>query len=446
MTTSKLQFRAAARHSIKARIALYGPSGSGKTYTALMLAEALAQGGKVALVDTENRSSERFADRVTFDVLPLDDYAPETYIEAILLAERAGYAAIVIDSLSHAWAGKGGLRERVDEAKKKYKGNSWSAWADLTPIQNRLVETIVGCRIHVLCTMRSKTAWDTTKDANGQTKPVRIGLEPVQRAELEYEFDLVAQLDPEHNLIVEKARGFEELDGKVIARPGRELGEQIAAWCAGGGPAPEQPKTTQNGNSHKATLTPAERLQKASLAYDALVSYVDVMDEEQADQLEQAGFQIARGEAGAVPALKLLIPLAKALDVDLAKQATPKPESADASNGAGSASTPLPETSSQVPATTTADSQGRDSSDPAGATTSPCSVPSNGHTNGHGTPRLDPLGPMRLEVLGAYTKALEAGLSDQQKEKLPNPALISLAADEAALGNLLGQIEAACGA
>src|SRR6266700_8374114 len=88
---------------------LSGPAGSGKTYTALTLATALADGQGVALIDTEHGSASKYADLFSFDTLQLETFHPNKYIEAIHEAEAAGYAVLVIDSLSHAWSGTGGL-------------------------------------------------------------------------------------------------------------------------------------------------------------------------------------------------------------------------------------------------------------------------------------------------------------------------------------------------
>ena len=37
-------------------------------------------------------------------------------------------------------------------------GNSFVAWRDVTPEHNKLVDAILQCQMHVIVTMRSKTA------------------------------------------------------------------------------------------------------------------------------------------------------------------------------------------------------------------------------------------------------------------------------------------------
>src|SRR5690606_37222046 len=131
------------KQEAKLRLAIAGPSGSGKTYSALAVATAL--GNRVAVVDTEHGSASKYADIFDFDVVNFTaPFHPNRFIEAIHTAEDALYDVLIIDSASHAWNGAGGLLEIVDTAAKKYKGNSYMAWSEGTPIQNRLIEAIVG--------------------------------------------------------------------------------------------------------------------------------------------------------------------------------------------------------------------------------------------------------------------------------------------------------------
>src|SRR5258706_185885 len=134
-------FRRAVKHEAKLRLAVAGPAGSGKTYTALALACALAAGKPVAVVDTEHGSASKYADLWDFDVLELERFHPDQYVAAIRDAVAAGYAVVVLDSLSHAWNGTDGILEQVEAiGKRKYGGNNFKAWGDVKPIENRLVE------------------------------------------------------------------------------------------------------------------------------------------------------------------------------------------------------------------------------------------------------------------------------------------------------------------
>ena len=222
-------FKKAVKEEAKLRLAIAGPSGSGKTYTALAVGTAL---GKVALVDTEHGSASKYADIFDFDVAEMHaPFHPDKYAKAIEAATAAGYDVVILDSLSHAWNGPGGVLEIVEQASKKYRGNSYAGWQEGTPVHNRLIEAIVGAGIHVIGTMRSKQEYILI-DKNGKQQPQKVGMAPVQRDGFEYEFDVFLDMDVDNNAIVSKTR-CPALTGAVITKPGKPLAETLAAWLGG---------------------------------------------------------------------------------------------------------------------------------------------------------------------------------------------------------------------
>lgn len=241
MNAPAVMFKKATKKTAKARIALMGPSGSGKTVTALLVATGL--GTRIAVIDTENDSASKYAGAfggLDFDVLALESFSPERYVEAIQAAEAAGYEVIVVDSLTHAWSGKDGALEQVDRAaKRSQSGNSFMAWRDVTPMHNRLVDAIVRCKCHIIATMRTKTEYvleEVTRGGKTTKQPKRVGLAPVQRDGMEYEFDIVADITLDHDLIVTKTR-CQLLDGAVVSKPGKGFGATVSAWLSDGEPA-----------------------------------------------------------------------------------------------------------------------------------------------------------------------------------------------------------------
>lgn len=237
-------FTKAVKRAAKLRMALSGPSGAGKTYTALMLARELAKGGSVAVIDTERGSASKYADLFDFDVLELDSFAPQKYIEAIRAAAAEGYAVVVIDSLSHAWNGTGGILEQVEQiGKRKYNGNSFKAWGDIKPIENALIEAITGTPLHILATMRSKTEYVVEQNERGKATPRKVGTAPIQRDGFEYEFDVFGEMTPDNELIIQKTR-CPALTGQVIAKPGKALADTLATWLNGAAPVAPAPKPT----------------------------------------------------------------------------------------------------------------------------------------------------------------------------------------------------------
>lgn len=226
-------FRKATKKQSKLRLALIGLSGGGKTYTSLLLASKLAD--KVAVIDTERGSASKYSDIFDFDVLELDSFSPDSYIQGIRAAQQAGYEALVIDSLSHAWTGKGGVLEMHDKATMRSTSrNSYVAWRDVTPKHNELVDAILQANMHVFVTMRAKTEYVQEKDERtGKTAVRKVGLAPVQRDGLEYEFDVVADMDQDNNMVVSKTR-CSALNGEVIKKPGEDVAMTLKQWLSDG--------------------------------------------------------------------------------------------------------------------------------------------------------------------------------------------------------------------
>lgn len=232
-------FRKAEKRKAKLRMALIGPSGSGKTYSALLIAKGL--GGQVAMLDTEQGSGELYADLADYDVARLSPpFSPQKYIQAIQAAEQAGYNVLIIDSLSHAWAGQGGLLEEVDKRKASQK-NQFTAWRDVTPMHNALVEAMLQSSCHIIATMRTKTAYDFQKDDKGQLKPVKIGLAPVQRDGMEYEFTLVMDLENERHMASSTKDRTSLFDGQYFV-PGEETGKTLREWLESGSAPAQEPE------------------------------------------------------------------------------------------------------------------------------------------------------------------------------------------------------------
>ena len=226
-------FQKATKAAAKLRLGLVGPAGSGKTYTALRIAKGL--GGRIAVIDTERGSASLYAGErgIEFDVIELDTYGVERFIEGIKAAAEGGYSTVIIDSLSHAWAGKGGILEYVDNAGKRNQGGgNFGAWRDATPRHNSLVDAILGAPLHVICTLRSKVEY-VVENVGGRNQVRKVGLQPVQRDGLEYEFTVVGDVSQDHDLVVTKTRAA-FLKDAVIREAGEDLGKQLAAWLANG--------------------------------------------------------------------------------------------------------------------------------------------------------------------------------------------------------------------
>ena len=224
-------FKRAQKRAVKLRAAIDGPSGAGKTLSALRIARGLVgPEGTIAVIDTEHGTAEKFYARmVEFDHAPLVKYQPRDYIDLMKQAEYAD--VLVIDSLSHAWSE--GVLGMVDA-----KGGQFDAWRHVTPHHNALVTALLTFPGHLIVTMRSKMSYEVSKDEKtGKTRVEKLGLKPVQREGMEYELDLVMDMDMRHALTVGKSR-ITELADRTVLMPGEEFGAEIAALVSDGLPEP----------------------------------------------------------------------------------------------------------------------------------------------------------------------------------------------------------------
>lgn len=227
-------FRKAQRKQVRLKIGLSAPSGAGKTYSALLMAYGMCgDWEKIAVIDTENGSAELYSHLGGYSVCPITPpFTPKKYIAAINEAVEAGFEILIIDSLSHAWSGEGGLLEMKDKATKaSNSGNSFTAWRDITPEHNRLVDSILQSDIDVIVTTRAKSDYIITDD-NGKKSIKKVGLAPVFRDGLEYELTVFFDLSQEHIATASKDRtGL--FDGQNFT-PTVETGKQLAEWRNGG--------------------------------------------------------------------------------------------------------------------------------------------------------------------------------------------------------------------
>jgi hypothetical protein len=234
-----LQIRKAQRRKAKLRLALIGPSGSGKTMSALKLAFGI--GGKVGIIDTENGSADLYASLGDYDVITLEKpYTVGKYREAIAAFEGAGYDTIIVDSLSHAWAGAGGLLDKQGQIANRPGTNSYAAWREVTPDHNALVEALLSSRCHIIVTMRVKTEYVLETNERGKQVPRKVGLAPVQRDGVEYEFTVVMDIDIDHKAAASKDRTtlFDGWRDTITEGTGRQLLQWLESGTDEPAPAP----------------------------------------------------------------------------------------------------------------------------------------------------------------------------------------------------------------
>lgn len=222
-----MQLEAASKKKVKIKCALQGPSGSGKTKSALFIAYGLCNSWEqIAVIDTENRSSELYSDVGDFKVLHLDPpFTPERYIQAIDVCLHADMKVIIIDSLTHEW-------ECILDLHSKMLGNSFTNWSKITPRHNAFVNAMLQADVHVIGTIRAKQDY-VLSVKNGQQVPEKVGLKGITRDGMDYEFTIVFDLDNTLHANVSKDR-TQLFFGKPEFIPTAETGLQILQWCNAG--------------------------------------------------------------------------------------------------------------------------------------------------------------------------------------------------------------------
>ena len=226
-----VEIRKAVRKKAKLRLGIAAPSGAGKTYSSLLLAFGLGQ--KIGLIDTEQGSGDLYADLGDYDIIQIEaPYTIDKYLQAIKAFEQANYDVIIIDSLSHAWAGDGGLLDKQGKIADSGKGNGYTAWRSITPEHNALVNAMLASPCHIIATMRSKQEYVLQVNDNGKQAPKKVGMAPIQRDGMEYEFTVMFDIDINHNATATKDR-TRLFDGNIF-KITSQTGEQLLEWLNDG--------------------------------------------------------------------------------------------------------------------------------------------------------------------------------------------------------------------
>ena len=88
--------------------------------------------------------------------------------------------------------------------------------------------------MHIIATMRAKTEWETVKDERtNKMRPGRIGLAPEQGKGIEYEFDMLMEINDSHyaTIIKDRSGKFQDME---IHCPDEKFGEELAEWLTQG--------------------------------------------------------------------------------------------------------------------------------------------------------------------------------------------------------------------
>lgn len=227
-------FRKAERKKAKLRLGISGPSGGGKTWSALEIAFGMTTGDKIFFIDTESGRGELYQGAQSkydanihfeYNYYRLDaPYSPERYIEALHDAEKNGCEVLIIDSLSHAWSGEGGVLSIVDKAGGQFQ----NGWKIGTPKQNSLIDALIHSKMHIIANLRSKTEYVVEKDDRGKNVPRKIGLAPIQRDQVEYEFTVFMNMS--HDNVAHVSKDNSGIYNQEFIKPCPEMGRKLMEW------------------------------------------------------------------------------------------------------------------------------------------------------------------------------------------------------------------------
>lgn len=186
---------------------------------------------KILVIDTENKSASLYAGKRVGSMkigefMTIEISAPFTaqkYMEAIQASENAGIEYLIIDSMSHVWNAEGGMLEMQANIAKR-SGNSYTAWRDVTPIFNQLMNKVLQCDMHVVMTFRSKKEY-AIEEENGRKKVTAKGMGITFREGNDYETTIFFELDQNHvaNATKDRTGIFDQRYFVITPETGKEI-------------------------------------------------------------------------------------------------------------------------------------------------------------------------------------------------------------------------------
>jgi hypothetical protein len=293
-------FQKATRKKAKLKLAISGPSGSGKTFSALRLACGL--GKRVAFIDSENGSASLYSDRFAFDVLDIaPPYTHDKFISAIHCAADAGYDVVVIDSASHFWEGILEFKAKLDT---RAGSNSYTNWNEAGAKFKGILDAVLQSPLHVICCLRSKMDYIMETNERGKQAPKKVGLAPIMRDGIEYEFTTVFDVDMSHQAKTSKDRTG--LFKDEIFQISEGTGTSLLAWMdSGAEPTPVPAKVDSKGNpaTKKTTWLPEQTTRLGLLRADVLAEFGDAGDKQLIDLGRKMAYDPAEDTLDAIATL-----------------------------------------------------------------------------------------------------------------------------------------------
>lgn len=246
------QFRPVRRENTPLIIGLAGPSKAGKSFSALRLATGLKNGGQILMINTEGKRGHQYADK--FDYLAVDMNEPFSmvrYKEAMEEAKKLKPSVLIVDSVSHAHEGIGGMLDQHEAELDRMAGGSYekrmkmtfAAWVRPKKDESDMINFMLQMDCHIILCFRAK---EKIKIIKGK-EPESLGWQPIgsDRIHFETAFTLIlpphSQGTPDMTALGSEFR--EPYDQMVKATQIDEaLGKQLAEWSTAQKVSQSKPK------------------------------------------------------------------------------------------------------------------------------------------------------------------------------------------------------------
>jgi hypothetical protein len=247
------KFIPARRENINLFVGLAGGTGSGKTKSALRLARGIVgPNGRIAAGDTEGRRMSYYAGHDKFDVTDIEPpFEPPIFRRLAEDAEAAKYDCLIIDSMSHEWAGDGGVlewheheldrfvaaalaREPDADEEKVRNAQNMRAWIKPKSAHKSMINSFLQRRIPIIFCFRAEERVKPTTGGGVQN----LGWQPIGDQRFMFELTTMITLGNDEPGVVnyklprkihEDHLGYFP-DGVQISE---RAGEYLAMWAKG---------------------------------------------------------------------------------------------------------------------------------------------------------------------------------------------------------------------
>lgn len=264
-----IQAVTAIREKLIGAIMFQAPSGAGKTTSALILAYGMMKAKypdlddadiwqKIGVIDTEHKRSLVNVGMLKGEVVIgkflfvefNKPYSVQRSFACFNVLKAKGAEVIIFDSTSHVWEGTGGIQDYQQKL-----GGQFQHWRKTnTDVYEPFIDLVTGVahETTVINTSRTKQEHAMVQNELGRTEVKKLGMKPIQRDSLEYEFQIVFNIDMDNKAQVSKdnsglflgmnetitpAHGkliYEWLDeGKDILAEKRKIAEAYKQQCLG---------------------------------------------------------------------------------------------------------------------------------------------------------------------------------------------------------------------